>query len=160
MSDYPHDVLARDPIRVSDETKVEDLVPEMRERIEALLDLYGCDASLEGWRKLALSLALEHVPTFKLETPADRTGSRSGIGGRPVTMETFRLRGEWLKEMDGGGSERAIAARLEKRLGIPAETIRGRVRRKQPMPDSMHRATYTVIAEHALADAAKTLVEE
>lgn len=160
MTEYPHDVLARTPVRVGDETKVADLVPEMRERIEALLDLYGCDASIEGWRKLALALAIEHVPAFKLETPADRSGGRSGIGGRPVTMETFRLRSEWLQEMHGGGSERDIAARLEKRLGIPAETIRSRVRRKQQMPDAMRRATYTVIAEHALADAAKTLVEE
>lgn len=160
MSDYPHDVLARRPIRISDETKVGDLVPEMRERIGALLNLYGCEASLEGWRKLALTLAMAHEPAFKLETPADRTGSRSGIGGRPVSMETFRLRSEWSKEMNAGGSERAIAARLEKRLGIPAETIRSRVRRKQPMPDSMSRAAYTVMAEYALADAAETLVEE
>lgn len=161
MSDYPHDVLARAAVRVDDTTLVSDLVPEMRERLEALMELYGCDASPDGWRKLALELALKHESVFRVETPADRTGP-SGIGGAPIDMKVWRLRHEWLKEMAVvpiGTAEREIARRLERRLGIKASTIRGAVRR-DAMSDEMRRANYVVVAEAALASAAKHLVEE
>lgn len=158
MSDDQNDPLARPPLRVDDETSVADLVPELQDRLGALLELHGCDAAAEGWQKLALALAIQHEPAFMIETPADRTG-RSGAGGRPVGMQTWRLRHEWLKEMKGGGSERAIASRLEKRLGIKAETIRSAVRR-DAKSDKMRRADYVVIAQAALRAAAEALVEE
>lgn len=163
MTDYPHDVLARKPVQIGDETKVDDLVPEMRERIGALLDLYGCDDSLEGWRALALALAMAHEPVFRLETPADRTG-RSGLGGRPVTMEkwskTLKHRQEWTKESEKGGTWRAVERRAAKRLDITEGAFRASVRSKGKLPDVMLRANYTVVAKSALERAAETLVEE
>jgi hypothetical protein len=78
-------ILKRPPIdlqSISDS----DLEDELEERIGALLSFYGCEATAEGWRGLALKLALKHEPMLKIITPADRV---PGAGGREPE-ETFR----------------------------------------------------------------------
>lgn len=159
MSDYPYDVLARPPIRISDATAVSDLVPEMQDRIEALLDSYGCDGSAEGWRKLAISLALKHEAAFKVETPADRTG-RSGNGGAPVGMQKFHIRSEAAKEFNLGASERVAARRVAERLGLNQHTVRSSFRGGPSASDEMRRHNYLIVAEAALVQASERVVEE
>lgn len=164
MSDYPYDVLARPPIRIDDSTVATDLVPEMQDRLEALMESYGCDGTDEGWRKLAISLALRHEAAFKVETPVDRTG-RSGKGGAPIGMQRFRIRSEVAKERKAGVSkrkagvsEREAARRVAERLGMNEHTVRSALGGGPSGSDEMRRYNYLIVAEAALVRAAERVV--
>lgn len=89
MSNWIAETLSTPPLRVDDATTSESLQGELAERLRALLASHnGLEPTAEGWRALALALALEHEPAFQIETPVDR----STLGGRPVGLNDFMLR--------------------------------------------------------------------
>jgi hypothetical protein len=159
MSDPDDETLSRDPVRISDDTSIKDVVPEMRERLEALMDLYGCDASLEGWRKLALTLAMAHEPAFRVETPADRTGA-SGLGGRPIGMKRFHIRSVATKYFNAGLGVRESARRTAKDLDMEFGTVLSAFYDKGSGSDDMRRHMYLHTARTALEDAADQVFQE
>jgi hypothetical protein len=61
------------PINVDETTTDEALTAALQERLAALLRLYNCEPTPDGWRALALRLALDHE-----------------IGGRPVCESLCR----------------------------------------------------------------------
>jgi hypothetical protein len=150
------EVLQRGPIRIMDETSVEGLVDEMAERLEALLRSYnGLEPTAEGWRQLALELALKYDPAFKIETPVDR----ESIGGRPVGMSGFILRSRMKSEMRKGKSQAEAARSIAKQSKgkIAAKTATNSLSRKAEAPDFMRRAPYEWKADSAMRAAARKL---
>ena len=116
MSDWTIEVLSRPPVMISDDTTVDALSAEFAERLEALLLLHnGLEPSLEGWRDLALALALEHEPAFKIETPADRVG-RSGKEGRPVGWTGLAMKSAMRAEMRKGKTQTKAAEAVAPRF--------------------------------------------
>jgi hypothetical protein len=154
------EVLGRGPIAVDDGTTEEGLVAEMTERLAALLASHnGLEPTAEGWRQLALELALKYEPAFCIETPVDRTG-RSGIGGRPVGWQTFTLRSLMRAEMRKGLNQKDAARKVARRTGKAVGTLNNIFSRKAPAPDSMRRARFEWKAERAAASAARRLSQE
>ncbi|PRH85349.1 hypothetical protein C5L14_23195 [Labrys okinawensis] len=158
--DWRAEVLSRAPMQVSDETTPESLVDEMTERLSALMaSCNGVYPTEEGWRQLAIELALRYHPAFKIETPADRTG-RSGKGGKPVGFENFAVRSA-MKNQIGKGLTRTEAAKIvAKMFGIAPGTARNSLTRKAPPPDFLARQPYEIKAENALLLAAKMLAQK
>lgn len=154
------EVLSRAPMPVGDGISDEDLAAEMAERLKALLASHnGLEPTAEGWRQLALELALQHEPAFQIETPVDRTG-RSGIGGRPVGWQTFTLRSLMRAEMRKGASQKEAARKVARRTGKAAGTLNNVLSRKAQAPDSMRRAPFEWKAERAATLAARKLSQE
>jgi hypothetical protein len=52
---------------------------EYAERLQALLDEHGLDADLQGWRELAINLAIEFHPAFKV-----KARQKLPVSGRPI----------------------------------------------------------------------------
>lgn len=152
-------VLQRGPIRVMDDTSPESLANEMAERLEALLQSHnGLEPTAEGWRQLALELALKYDPAFELETPVDR----KSIGGRPVGMGGFILRSQMKSEMRKGKnqSEAARVIARQSKGKITAKTAAQALSRNAPAPDFMRRAPYEWRADNAMRAAARKLSQE
>ena len=81
--------LERPPIdlkRMSKE-RVED---ELGQRLQALLDYHGLDADADGWRELAINLAIEFHPAFKV-----KARQRLPVSGRPIKS----LRWYWRQQV-------------------------------------------------------------
>lgn len=70
--------LKRPPIEVTNRTHPDDLARDLEERIRALLEVYDCSPTAGGWRDLALKLALDYEPAFKVMTPVDRIPGAPG----------------------------------------------------------------------------------
>jgi len=51
------------------------LTAQFMVRLGALLTAHHCEASPEGWRELAVTLALRYEPTFKDVSPVNQQGS-------------------------------------------------------------------------------------
>lgn len=156
------DVLDRKPIQVSDDTRAEDIQEEFAERLLALLDSHnGLEPTADGWRRLALELALKHEPAFKIETPADREG-RSGIGGRPAGWSNFIQRSAVKQELrnNPGISMRAAAKKAARRTGIDEGTLRNALSRKPSPPDDWRIMRYRIVAERAALLAAQEVSQE
>ena len=70
------EVLQGGPIILDENTSQEELTGALEERLDALLECYFCEATAEGWKDLALKLALEHcsggVRAMEVRTPVDR----------------------------------------------------------------------------------------
>jgi hypothetical protein len=149
------EALGRPPIRIDDQTTPETIEAEMRERLEALLASHnGTEPTPEGWRDLALALALRYEPAFQIETPVDRTG-RSGIGGRPAEWTNFLVRSAIKAELrKGAKSERAAAKIVAPRFGITQKTAQNIMSVSSP-PDTLRRSKYEWVAENAALAAAK-----
>jgi hypothetical protein len=81
--------LARAPIRVLDATTPQDITDEMQVRLDAVLRMYECTPTPEGWRQLALKLALAHEPALRTETPVDR--QKGEAGAEPSSDRFFLL---------------------------------------------------------------------
>jgi hypothetical protein len=61
------DRYADDPIRLPDKEEPFDAT-DLEQRVESLLEAYGCSATEEGWRRLALQLAIRHrEPGFEIK---------------------------------------------------------------------------------------------
>ena len=152
--------LFREPISITDETTAEDLTEEIEERLSALLSYYNCDASPEGWRDLALRLALEHEPAMKIETPADR---KPGKGGREPgfapLMWRSAMRAEMRKGATGAAAARTVRKRFAKNPKLPGI---GRLKNLASsaaiaQPRILARARYVWVAEAAARAAADRL---
>jgi hypothetical protein len=78
-------VLERPPIDIEAMPDA-DLETELAERLTALLEAYRCEATPEGWRTLAIKLALEHERGLKIITPVDRKPRQ---GGRETETESW-----------------------------------------------------------------------
>ncbi|KQV33121.1 hypothetical protein ASE37_18845 [Rhizobium sp. Root268] len=153
------DVLQRGPIAVTEHTSEEDLAVEMAERLDALLRSHnGLRPTAEGWRQLALELALKYEPLFTIETPVDR----DSMGGRPVGMGNFLLRSRMKAEMRKGASQAEAARRIEKESKgeTSFKTANNSLSRKGQAPDFMRRWTHEWKAQRAILAAAKNLSQE
>ena len=155
------ETLDRPPLRVDDSTTPESLEPELRERLEALLAVHNdLKPTLEGWRQLALELALQYEPAFRIETPADRTG-KSGLDGRPGKWGNFIQRSLMKKEMRErpGISAREAAKRVARGTPYSEGTLRNSLSRSAP-PDVMRLMPYRRKIEKAAKMAAESLSQE
>ena len=156
------EVLGRAPIAVADGTTEDELAAEMAERLSALLKSEnGLEPTAEGWRQLALKLALKYEPAFQIETPEDRTGD-SGMGGRPVGMGNFVLRSRMKAQIRTGKTqaEAARAVAKESKGRITFKTANNALSRKSQAPDSLRRAPFEWKAERAMRAAAAKLSQE
>lgn len=156
------EVLGRGPIRIMADTKAEDLVSEMAERLEALMTAHnGLYPTADGWRQLAIELALQHEPSFQIETPVDRTG-KSGAGGRPSGWRNFSDRTAMKQELrnNPGISTREAARRLAKRTGRNEGTLRNVLSKPSSPPDAMRRLPYEITTARAAEMAARYVSQE
>jgi hypothetical protein len=164
MTEWIVETLSRKPLRVADDTAVDDITIEFEERLEALLAANHLDATADGWRKLALLLAMLHEPAFAIETPADR----STLGGRPAAMGNFIARSLMKQEIRAieaeTGVKRGAQAKAAKvvadKLGISEGTANNSVSRAPVQTDAQRRAPYQHKAEAALAIAAERLSQK
>jgi hypothetical protein len=164
MSEWVVETLSRNPIRVDDETNPEALKAELWERLEALLISRLLEPTAEGWRDLALALALEHEPAFQIETPVDR----SSLGGRPIGFGDFFLRSIMKSEKSKlkkseprkDPSQSQIAKIVARRTGKAAGTINNLFAKDASIPDSVRREKYCRKAAKALKAAADSLSQE
>ncbi|WP_438749175.1 hypothetical protein [Pararhizobium sp. O133] len=154
--------LGRPPIAVTQDTTEDELAAEMAERLSALLqDHNGLEPTPKGWRQLALELALEYVPAFKIETPVDRTGP-SGLGGRPVGLDNFILRSRMKDEIRQGKSPAEAARTINKESGgkIAVKTAQNALTRASQPPDFLRRRGYQWKAFRAIQAAADKLSQQ
>ncbi|QPC93527.1 hypothetical protein [Mesorhizobium sp. INR15] len=169
MADDPEDylpawveVLGRPPIQIGPQTLPEDILPEVAERLEALLSSRnGLKPTIEGWRQLAIELALEYEPAFQIETPVDRNG-RSGIGGRPSGWSNWSQRSLMKQELRNspGISNREAARRVSKRTGHKEGSLKNVLSIPASPPDAMRVLPYKIIATRATEKAARELSQE
>ncbi|WP_439628239.1 hypothetical protein [Shinella sp.] len=153
------EALGRGPIPVTEHTDEGELAEEMAERLDALLrSLNGLGPTAEGWRELALELALRYEPLFRIETPEDR----ESLGGRPVGMANFSLRSRMKAEMRKGKSQAEAARTIakESRGEITFKTANNVLSRKAQAPDFIRRMPYESKAARAIRAAAKRLSQE
>lgn len=153
------EVLSRGPIRIMDDTPIDALADEMAKRLQALLDSHnGLEPTADGWRQLALELALKYDPAFKVETPVDR----ESIGGRPVGLGAFILRSRMKAEMRDGKTQAEAARSIAKKSKgkVAAKTAQNALSRRAEAPDSMRRAPYEWKADNAMRIAARKLSQE
>lgn len=153
------EVLGRGPIRVDEHTDEGELAEEMAERLDALLRSHnGLEPTADGWRQLALELALKYEPLFQIKTPEDR----ESLGGRPVGMGNFILRSRMKAEMRKGKNQAEAARTIakESKGKITFKTANSALSRKAPAPDFMRLWPYKWKAERAIRVAAKKLSQE
>lgn len=152
------EALGRPPLRIDDSTTPDSLEVELQERLEALLASHnGMEPTLDGWRGLALALALQHEPAFQIETPADR----DSMGGRPAGWTGFTIRSAVKAEMrKGAKSQRAAAKIVATRVGLSLSRVQNIMSEPPSPPDVLRRRKYELIAEKALASAAQKVSRE
>jgi hypothetical protein len=164
-------VLSRPPIELDDSMSDEALASELAERLEALLDADSCDATPEGWQKLAIALALRHEPGLKINTPADRPPRKGGrepdasVWGHLLSLnqEIRRLKAAGIKrgvvkqaakivrqQLGGKARNAPSVARLQ---NIISESKRGTFR----FPRFLERIPWGRRIDRALAEATKRL---
>lgn len=157
MSDWIVETLSRPPLRVADDTTPDLLHAELAERLEALLASHnGLEPNAEGWRALALALALKHEPAFQIETPVDR----ETLGGRPIGFGDFILRSMLHSEVRAGKSKSQAAKTVSRRTDQKAASLNNLFSRKASVPDSVRREKYESKASEALKAAAVSLSRE
>lgn len=153
------EVLGRGPMAVTEHTDEGELAEEMAERLDALLrSLNGLGPTAEGWRELALELALRYDPLFRIETPEDR----ESLGGRPVGVANFALRSRMKAEMRKGKtqSEAARTIARESKGKIAFKTANNVLTRKAQAPDFIRRMPYESKAARAIRVAAEKLSQQ
>lgn len=156
------EVLGRGPMRILSDTKAEDLVLEMADRLEALMTAHnGLHPTAEGWRQLAIELALQYEPAFQIETPVDRTG-KSGAGGRPSGWRNFSARSAMKQELrnNPGISNREAARRVAKRTGWNENTLKDVLSKPASPPDAMRLLPYQILRSRAAEMAALQVSQE
>lgn len=83
------EVLAKPPVVVRDGTEVSDIVGPLQEKLEAVMEIYGCDPTPEGWRKLALSLVLDMQEGRRVVSKTPYSRREAGKPGRPPVDSTW-----------------------------------------------------------------------
>jgi hypothetical protein len=95
-------VFDEDPLELNEKTDIEAFVASLERRLDALLQLHGCSPTPDGWRTLALKLALgftlngknlKNKNPLKIITP--KTRERKGSGRPKGPMSEF-----WIKEIN------------------------------------------------------------
>lgn len=121
-------VLDRDPLRIDPANITPAEVAELRERIEALLELHGCEPTLEGWREIAIRLAFDHVRALRVIVPGMKDPKRPG---RPrARQQSFgKVSGiAWVLDRSRFATVKAFAEAEERAgketHGLKAKTIR------------------------------------
>jgi hypothetical protein len=152
------EALGRRPLRIDDSTTPESLEVELRERLEALLASHnGMEPTLEGWRGLALALALQHEPAFQIETPVDR----DSMGGRPAGWTGFTVRSAVKAELrKGAKSQRAAAKVVAAKFDLSLSRVQNIMTDPPSPPDVLRRRKYELIVEKAIASAAQRVSRE
>lgn len=152
------EALGRPPLRIDDSTTPDSLEVELQERLEALLASHnGMEPTLEGWRGLALALALRHEPAFQIETPVDR----DSMGGRPAGWTGFIVRSAVKAELRRGAkSIRAAAKVVAERFGLSSSRVQNIMSDQPSPPDVLRRRKYELIVEKAVASAARKVSRE
>ncbi|MET3997250.1 hypothetical protein ABID65_008930 [Bradyrhizobium sp. S3.9.2] len=152
------EALSRSPIRVDDSTTPESLELELQERLDALLAHHnGLEPTLEGWRDLALALALRYEPAFQIETPVDR----DSMGGRPAGWAGFTIRSATKAELRRGAkSQRAAAKVVAERFGLSLSRVQNIMSDPPSPPDVLRRRKYELVVEKACGMAAKKVSRE
>lgn len=152
-------ILARGPMRVTEYTSEEELATEMAERLDALFRSHnGLEPNAEGWRQLALELALKYEPLFSIDTPDDR----KNLGGRPVGIGNFSLRSQMKAEMRKGKSQAEAARAVSKasKGNISAKTANNVMSGNAQAPDLMRRWPHEWKAARAMQMAAHKLSQD
>lgn len=111
--------LTRGPIEVDERTTFDELAKEFSERLDALMKHYQCDATPEGWRRLALRLALDHeieqgTPAMRVIVPVDRLPEAGGA----EPGKNWGLAARLEKRARDLGSIKAAAKELAKTTGL------------------------------------------
>ena len=104
-------VLSRAPIAIEETVSDGALAIELLERLGALLESYHCDATPEGWRNLALRLAIKHEPGLRIELPIDRDRA---INDRERSANVWANAVALRRQIeDGADTQERAAARLQ-----------------------------------------------
>ncbi len=95
-------VFDEEPLELNEKTDGEAFVASLERRLDALMKLHGCSPTPDGWRSLALKLALgfslkgknlKNKNPLKIITP--KTRERKGSGRPKGPMSDF-----WIKEIE------------------------------------------------------------
>ena len=156
MSDEIFEILSRAPIAIKDDTTPESIEGELSDRLSALLEAHKCEPTAEGWRELALELAMQHEPAFRIETPVERYG-RSGLGGAPVGWSGFTIKSAMKAEVRKGATQKEAAARVGARLGIAPKTAQNAMSGPSRVPDDVRRWKYIWVLHDAIRAVADKL---
>jgi len=156
-SAWIYETLSRPPLRIDDHPDEPAIAVEMRERLEALLAANMLEPTPEGWRDLALALAMKHEPAFQIETPVDR----ATLGGRPVGWSRFANRSRMKSAMKRGLTQKQAAEVLHKETPrIAKKTFQNAMSAGGQPPDDAARWKYERTADRAVRVAARELSRE
>lgn len=155
--EWIYEALSRKPLRILDATTASDIAAEIQKRLEALLASSGCEPTPDGWRQLAVILALRHEPAFQIETPVDRASK----GGRHKGWADFALKSRMKAKMRAGLSNKDAAIEIHRETpSIAIGHAKNAPSRPAAMPDDMALWRYKHVAEDAAMAAAKKLSQE
>lgn len=147
------------PIRILDKTSDEELAAAMAERLAFVFELYQFEPTPDGWRELALRLALKHEPALHIETPFDRQPG----GGAEPTIDAFIYRSAMVAATKRLGTAKAASEEVSKKFpDAPSPAaLRNLVtpagRRKAQGPRQWRLDPYEMRAFQALSRAAALL---
>lgn len=97
-------------------TTKDNLVWEFEKRLVALLEKHGATNSLEGWRDVAVSLAVEFHPAFQVEKH-----DRLPVSGRPISRTRWMFRNAFLSRKRKLEREAEDAVRGTRTEGKPIQ---------------------------------------
>jgi hypothetical protein len=103
-------ILERGPLNV-DRLSPKKLQSEFEDRIPALLESYGADNTLEGWRDAAIQLALTYHPALII-----KRNFRKAKSNRPVTAEPWLHRQAVLsrkRKLVADAKQRGLSTRVD-----------------------------------------------
>jgi hypothetical protein len=89
----------------------EELIAEFEKRFVALLQKCGSDNSLDGWRDVAIDLACEFHPAFKIKRQ-----EALPVSGRPITSDRWMVKNAFLtrkRKLERQAENDAAGTRLE-----------------------------------------------
>jgi hypothetical protein len=117
----------------------EELVAEFEKRLVALLQRSDSLNSLEGWRYVAIDLAFEFHPAFRLKPP-----KKLPVSGRPITPFRWLIKNAFLSRR----------RRLEREAGLAAAGTRTEGKPIQKAADAAREVAKEFGAAEALARSA------
>jgi hypothetical protein len=79
-------ILDAGPVTVTAESVIEDLAAVISPRLAALMRVYGAEPTPEGWRKLAIGLALAHERALMMRGGQDRPRDEPGRRKDPARL--------------------------------------------------------------------------
>jgi hypothetical protein len=99
-------VLSQQPMRLKETTTDEELDRELSERLSAVLEMRGLEATPEGWRELALYCLVQRGAPLEFVTDLDLI--QGGHDG--AAMDTFILRAKAAKLKRSGQAKNNVEA--------------------------------------------------